>query len=149
MTAPARSEITWTEKLDIPPSEIRPVPEGRKNLRAGQLMLYPNGRALDDAIRAIPLGTFRTLKELRAELAETHGADITCPVTAGIVLRTVAEAAHEAISHGTPLEAIAPVWRVVDPKSPLLKKVTFDPAFILEQRFQESRPHESVIDRSR
>ncbi len=33
-------ETTWTEMLDEPPSvEIRPVREGRKNLRAGELML--------------------------------------------------------------------------------------------------------------
>lgn len=110
MAAPARSEMTWMEKLDIPASEVQPVPEGLKNLRAGQLMLYPNGRALDDAIRVIPLGIFRTLKELRAELAETHDADVTCPVTAGIALRAVAGAAHEAIFNGTPLDEIAPVW---------------------------------------
>ena len=53
---PASPEMTWLEKLDIPTSEIRPVSEGRKHLRTGQLMLYPNGRALDDAIRAIPGG---------------------------------------------------------------------------------------------
>jgi hypothetical protein len=118
-------------------AEVRPVPEGRKNLRAGQLMLFPNGRAVDTAIRAIPTGQTRTLKELRSALAQAHGADITCPVTTGIVLRTVAEAAHEAFASGKPLDEVSPVWRVLDAKAPTLKKVSFDPAFILAQRTRE------------
>ena len=45
----------WTDRLDVPEDiEIRPVPEGRRNLRAGLLMLFPNGRAVDAAVRAIP-----------------------------------------------------------------------------------------------
>lgn len=29
---------------------------------------------------------------------------------------------------------ITPVWRVLDAKAPTLKKVTFDPAFMIDQR---------------
>lgn len=130
---------TWAEKLDEPREiEIRPVPAGRKRLRAGQLMLYPNGRAVDTAIRAIPKGRAMNQKELRAALAHEHGADTVCPVTTGICLRTVAEAAYEAFAKGTPLEEVAPVWRVLDAKAPVLKKVSFDPAFILAQRRREA-----------
>lgn len=131
-------ELTWVEKLDVPHDvEVRPVREGRKNLRAGQLMLYPNARAVDDVVRKIPNGQARTPKELRTQLAKIHGADITCPVTTGICLRTVAEAAFEAFQNGTPLDDVTPVWRVLDGKSSTLKKLTFDPAFILDQRAQE------------
>jgi hypothetical protein len=130
--------MTWSEKLDVPREiEIRPVREGRKNLRAGQLMLYPNGRAVETAIRAIPSGQAITVKELRSALAQEYGADVVCPVTTGICLRTVAEAAHEAFSTGAPVEEVAPVWRVLDARSSTLKKVSFDPAFILEQRTRE------------
>ena len=132
--------ITWTEKLDVPGEiEIRPVQEGRKNLRAGQLMLYPNGRAVETAIRAIPSGQALTVKELRSALAREHGADIVCPVTTGICLRTVAEAAYEAFDAGAAITEIAPVWRVLDTRSSTLRKVSFDPAFILEQRAREGR----------
>ncbi len=132
-------ETTWTEMLDEPPSvEIRPVREGRKNLRAGQLMLYPNGRAVDAAIRAIPKGAAMSLKELRAALAAEHAAEITCPVTTAKCLRTVVEAAYEAFSSGTPAEEVTPVWRVLDAKAATLKKISFDPTFILEQRTREA-----------
>ncbi|MGH2562082.1 MAG: hypothetical protein ACRDJH_23735 [Thermomicrobiales bacterium] len=131
-------ETPWAEKLDEPRDiEIRPVAEGRKNLRAGQLMPYPNGRAVDAVIRAIPTGQAMTRKSLRDELARTHGADISCPVTTGICLRIVAEAAYEAFTNGTPIAEVAPVWRVLDPTAPVLKKVSFDPAFILDQRARE------------
>jgi hypothetical protein len=129
---------TWAEQLDLPPEvEIRPVAEGRRNLTAGQLMLYPNGRAVDAVIRSIPAGRTMTKKELRAELARRYGADVTCPVTTGKCLRAVAEAAHEALVAGAPITAVAPVWRVLDPEAPLLKKVSFDPAFIRDQRARE------------
>ena len=124
--------------LDDPAQpNVRPVPEGRKNLRAGQLMLYPSDGNVTAALRAIPAGQSRTVKELRAALATAHGADITCPVTTGIALRSVAEAAYAAFAAGMPLEDVAPVWRVLDARSPALKKVSFDPAFILAQRARE------------
>ena len=129
----------WADKLDVPRDiEIRPVPEGRKNLRAGQLMLFPNGRAVDAAVRAIPWGQAMTLKELRAELARKHNADITCPVTTGNCLRTVTEAAYEAFAAGTPIAEVTPVWRVLDARFPALKKASFDPGIILEQRSREA-----------
>jgi hypothetical protein len=134
-------EATWSQQLDIPlESEIRPVREGRKRLRAGLLMLYPNGRAVDTALRAIPAGQTRTVSELREEMARAHGADTVCPVTTGIALRTVAEAVYEDLSAGRPIAELAPVWRVLDAKAPTLKKVSFDPAFILEQRAREAGP---------
>jgi hypothetical protein len=137
---PVAQETPWSQQLDSPEeSEIRPVREGRKRLRAGLLMLYPNGRAVDAAIRAIPEGETQTVKELREELARAHGADTVCPVTTGIALRTVAEAAYEGICAGSPIEQVTPVWRVLDAKAPTLKKVSFDPAFILEQRAREAR----------
>jgi hypothetical protein len=132
-------EATWTEQLDVPAAiELRPVPEGRKKMQAGQLMLYPNGRAVDELVRTIPRGRAMTQKELRAELAQKHGADVVCPVTTGICLRTVAEAAYEAYTGGTPIDEVAPVWRVLDAKAPALNKVSFDPAFILDQRAREA-----------
>jgi hypothetical protein len=130
---------TWNQCLDDPAEiEVRPVPEGRKNLRAGQLMLFPNGRAVAEMIRTIPVGQAMTVKTLRTELAQHYGADITCPVTTGHCLRTVAEAAYESFAEGTPLAEVTPVWRVLDAKAPTLKKVSFDRAFILEQRTRES-----------
>ena len=63
-----------------------------------------------------------TTIEMRKALAGNHDADVTCPITTGFHLRTVAEAAFEDHEEGLPLEAITPVWRVLDKKAPTMKK---------------------------
>ena len=131
--------MSWNEHLDSSPTEIRPVREGRfKNITADQFMLYPNGRAVDTAVRAIPSGRTLTLNELRAELAAAHGAAITCPVTTARSLLVAAEAAREAYEGGAALAEIAPVWRVLDETSSILRRLSFDPSFLLEQRAREA-----------
>ncbi len=74
---------------------------------------------------------------MRSELAKQNRAAVACPVTTGIVLRTVVEAANEARAKGTNINNITPVWRVVDSKAAVLKKIAFDPKWILEQRALE------------
>lgn len=134
-------EMTWAAKLDEPrESELRPVEEGRRGLRAGDIMLYPNGRAVDDVIRTIPAGHAKTQKELRSALAERHAADITCPVTTRHALHTVVEAAYESAQSGTPLDQVTPVWRVADLTAPMLKRLSFDPDVLLAQRTREGLP---------
>ena len=38
------------------------------------------------------------------------------------------------------IEAITPFWRVIDKKAPIVKKRSFDYAFIAEQRHKEGLP---------
>ncbi len=131
--------LSWNERLDSSPTEIRPVREGRfKGLTASDLMLYPNGRDVDTVVRTIPAGHTRTLKELRAELSAAHGAAITCPVTTAKSLLVAAEAAREAYDGGAALADIAPVWRILDETSSILRRVSFDPSFLLAQRAREA-----------
>jgi hypothetical protein len=74
---------------------------------------------------------------MRRELAAMHGADAACPVSTAIFLRTVAEAAWDDIEAGKPVTAVAPFWRVVDPKSPLAKKLRAGSSWIEQQRAAE------------
>lgn len=78
-----------------------------------------------------------TPKEIRTKLANNYGADYVCPVTTGIALRIVAEAANEALEHGAPIDDVTSVWRVLDKQASVLKKLCFDQAFILDQRTRE------------
>lgn len=136
------AEMTWTERLDEPRQvELRPVEAGRRNLIAGQIMLYPNGRAIDDLIRTIPKGEPRSQKQLREELATVHGADVTCPVTTRRCLHVVTEAAYEAAQKGMPLDDVTPMWRITDLSQPMLRKLSFDPDFLLDRRAQEGLPN--------
>ena len=130
---------TWAERLAASDGiDIRPVPEGRRGMTPGKAMLYPSARMIDEAIRDVPVGETITPKELRASLADRHHAEYTCPVTTTMMLRIVAEAANEARQGGAAPGEIAPVWRVLDAKASALRKLTFDPAWILEERARES-----------
>ena len=131
--------MTWAERLAASDGvDIRPVPEGRRGMTPGKLMLYPSARMIHDAIREVPEGVTITPKELRALLADRYEAEYTCPVTTTMMLRIVAEASNEARDNGAAIEEIAPSWRVLDAKASALRKLTFDPGWILEERARES-----------
>jgi hypothetical protein len=134
------TQITsWAERLAASDGvDIRPVPEGRRGMTPGKLMLYPSAHMVYDAIRAVPEGQTITSKELRTSLADRYDVEYTCPVTTTMMLRIVAEAANEARQNGVGRDEIAPVWRVLDGKASALRKLTFDPAWILEERARES-----------
>lgn len=86
---------------------IEPVPPSmQKNCGTG-MMLIPQPWQVDALIRAIPEGQIATLNEIRQELAQRLGADVTCPLVAGISWGISAKAAEEQPEIG------APWWRVV------------------------------------
>jgi hypothetical protein len=131
-------EPTWKDRLEESSGiDIRPVPEGRTGMTPGKSMLYPSARMINEAIRAIPRGQSVTPNELRSELARRHDAEYTCPVTTTIMLRIVTEAANEAHRGGAPLTDITPVWRVLDKRASALRKLTFDPTYLLDERAEE------------
>jgi hypothetical protein len=133
------TDTTWAERLAASDGiDIRPVPEGRRGMTPGKAMLYPSARMVNDAIREIPAGQTVTPKELRATLAERHGAEYTCPVTTTMMLRIVAEATNEARNQGAQLDEVTPVWRVLDQRASALRKLTFDPAWIVAERDREA-----------
>ena len=133
------TDTTWAERLAASDGiDIRPVPEGRRGMTPGKAMLYPSARMVNDAIREIPAGKTVTPKELRATLAERHDAEYTCPVTTTMMLRIVAEAANEARDLGAPVSEVTPVWRVLDQRASALRKLTFDPAWIVAERDREA-----------
>ena len=129
---------TWTERRDGgKPPQVKPAPLDFAGMKKGEIMLIPTGKLIDDFIRAIPKGESMDQKELRRRLAQENGAQVACPITTGILLRIVAEAANEAHEQGAPLHDITPVWRVLDEKAPTVKKLSFDPAYLFEQRRRE------------
>ena len=126
---------TWTERLADPrPHVVKPAPIDIAGMKAGQIMLVPTARQVETFIRTIRRGRSMDVKALRAALAAANGAEVTCPITTGFHMRTVAEAAWEALASGTPIAKITPVWRVLDATSPTLPKLSFDTAFIRDRR---------------
>jgi hypothetical protein len=144
-----RKTKTWTERLhDAKAHQVKPAPIDIAGMKAGQIMLVPTALMVDVFIRTLPNGRSLSARQLRDALAAAHGAEVTCPITTGFHLRTVAEAAWEALAGGTPVHRLTPVWRVLPPDSLTLKKLSFDSAFIRHQRELEGLDTGPVAGRS-
>lgn len=131
----------WVAKMNAHTGvDIRPVPEGRRGMIPGRDMLYPSATMINEAILALPEGETITPRELRARLASEHDVTYTCPVTTTLMLRLVVEATNQVREAGAPLEQLTPIWRTLDPAASALKKLSFDPAWIIAQRKRESTP---------
>lgn len=129
---------SWTEKLNTGgPHEVKAAPISIAGMKAGEIMLVPTARQVDDFIRTLPEGKHMDVKTLRKSMAVQHGAQVTCPITTGFHLRTVAEAAYEAYRQTGNVNAITPFWRVLDARTPTLSKLSFGTAFVVEQRARE------------
>lgn len=128
----------WTDKLNTPGvNGVKPSPRSFSDVSEGQPMLVPTARQVDAFIRSIPEGVQMDVRALRTALALEHGAEVTCPVTMGYHLRTVAEAAHEALDRGAALAGITPFWRVLNAETPTTGRLSFGAAFVAEQRRRE------------
>ena len=91
---------------------------------------YPEGRMLVSSpdematvLRWIPRGRVLTLGTLRAYLAARHDADYTCPMSTGLFLRRLANAAETGDDSGAGAVGPIPTWRVVHDDGKLLAKL--------------------------
>lgn len=100
-------------------------------------MYISTPQEIDLYIQSIPYGRSKTIQQMREDLAKQNQADCTCPLTTGIFLRIVAEAAFEKINQGDGANA-TPFWRVIDEKASIVKKLSFDSSIINRMRNVES-----------
>lgn len=129
---------TWLDKLNEQrqPHTVK-LEKPFAGIPAESNLLIPSPKLIDEYIQLIGFGKRIDSKTMRNDLALEHNADFTCPVTTGIFLRIVAEANFEKLQQGKSIEEITPFWRVVEPNSPLSKKLTFGQEFIIRQRQAE------------
>ena len=115
---------SWHEKLHI---DHKPVVEVLKNpmggFPAGASMLISTPLEFKKLIEKIPEGQRVTLREIREKLAKRYKADASCPLTSGIFLRIVAEAAWDEIEQGKDPGEVTPFWRAIGRKDPIVKKL--------------------------
>lgn len=128
---------SWSDRLDQGEAVIKPTPRTVGDVVEGQSMLVPTARQVDDFIRSIPKGIEMDVRALRTALAQEHGAEVSCPVYTGYHLRTVAEAAHESLERGQPLDEITPFWRVLNENTPTTGRLSFGRDFVVGQRKAE------------
>ncbi len=97
------------EKIDGPDHlpQIKPAPANW----GGGSMVIVHPREVEAVMKKVRRGKVITLDEIRANLAEKHGADICCAMTAGIFVNLAALAAEEARDLGR--KRITPYWRTL------------------------------------
>lgn len=133
-----KTKKSWTEKLQSSrPHEVKPAPMDIAGMKKGEIMLIPSPAIVDAFIREIPAGKSMDVKTLRQKLARKYKAEVTCPITTGFHLRTVAEASLEAHQQGAALDEITPFWRVLDEQAPTTAKLSCGAAFVAKRRRQE------------
>jgi len=145
-----KSRKSWREKLEGKEAKVVPIPPKMRK-RFGSLgenatILIPRPLDVDALIRKVPRGKLVTQSQLRERLAHAAGADVACPITTGIFVRIVAEAAMEAESSrgGGGKSRITPYWRVVRDDGRLLEKLPGGPTAQAERLAAEGHQ----IDRS-
>ena len=110
---------SWAEKLKEKPKDlpkivvIKSSDKMAKTWGSGR-MLIATPMMVKEVVDKIPKGELLTVNDVREKLAKGYKekADTTCPMTTGIFLRFVAEAAEEDLQvRGK--KNISPYWRVL------------------------------------
>lgn len=129
---------SWQEKMNSPHSpHVVVLEKPMWGQPAGARVFVTHPSQVKAYIDKIPSGKSKTIPEMRATLAKRNHADETCPLTTGILVRIVAEAALEELRTGRKLSEITPFWRIMDEKSPTAKKLNGGAEFIAKQRKAE------------
>lgn len=132
---------TWNQKLNNPrPAEVETTTKAFAGIGVGATMLIPTPILVRDYVAAIPIGKSRTVDQMKRDLAAKFGAEVTCPLTTGIFIRIVAEAALEDLAQEKSLDEITPFWRLIAPKDKVVLKLTCGKEFIEDRRAAEGIP---------
>ena len=104
---------TWREKLedskDLP--RVEKITERMSKKWGTGTVVIPAPIEVDGLMRRVPIGRLTTINDIRAALAERHGATIGCPITTGIFTSFAARAAVERKQEGQ--SDITPYWRTL------------------------------------
>ena len=117
-----KTRKTWQEKL----ADSKDLPRvveitGKMSKRWGTgTIVIPAPREVDEIMGKVPRGKLITINQIRAVLAQKHGATIGCPMTTGIFVNIAAHAAEEAAAEGK--RGITPYWRTLKSKGELNEK---------------------------
>ena len=128
---------SWKDKMNINKSYVvKRLEKKFSDMKEGENMLIATPMIIDEYIKQVPKGINVNIKTLRRDLALTYNADTTCPLTTGIFIRIVSEAAYENFLNGD--RNITPFWRVVDHESKSASKLACGINFIKKRRIEEN-----------
>ena len=108
-----KTRTTWREKLadskGLP--KVAEITDKMSERWGTGTIIIPAPREVDEIMKQVPKGKLTTVSEIRAILAQKHGATIGCPLTTGIFAWVAANAAEEAAAEGE--KDITPYWRTL------------------------------------
>ena len=113
MSEKSKKRKSWQEKL----ADSKGLPKVEKitdkmSTRWGTgTVVIPAPKEVDKIMKKVPESKLITINEIRAILAQKHGATIGCPITTGIFAWIAAHAAEEAKVEGK--KNITPYWRTL------------------------------------
>ena len=127
---------SWNEKFESKSTHnIKVIEKDFWSQKAGDRMLIPTPKLIEDYVNQSEKGKSIDPIQMRIDLAAELGADFTCPMTTGIFTRIMAEKNLEV--HGENYETMTPFWRLVEPKSDLVKKLSCGKRVIQKLREDE------------
>jgi hypothetical protein len=109
-----KAGATWRQKLEQEhPSHGKkvPVPEPWQKRFGKGTMVIPRPLDIDKVMRGVHKGKLITVSQIRDQLAAQYKVQAACPMTTGIFMRIVAEAAAEDMRAGK--KRITPYWRAI------------------------------------
>ena len=113
MNSKGKPRMSWREKLadskGLP--RVEEITEKMSERWGTGTVVIPAPKEVDEIMREVPEGKLITINEIRAMLAQRHGATIACPITTGIFAWIAAHAAEEAAEEGD--KDITPYWRTL------------------------------------
>ncbi len=141
-----RTKLTWREKLNqskgLP--KVGPIGPTMQRQWGEGTVVVPAPREVDAIMKSVPKGKLITIQEIRAMLAERHGATIGCPLTVGIFAWIAAHAAEEDVQQRR--KNATPYWRTLKSGGFLNEKY---PGGVTAQKAKlESEGHE-IIERGK
>jgi len=109
----AKTKKTWREKVNEIEEKIHQItPEWEPRYGKGKLLI-PRAVDIERLIRNTKSGQLLTNNSIRAKLAKEKNVNVTDPMTTGIFLRIIAEAAEE--ERTSKSAKVTPYWRVLKP----------------------------------
>ena len=109
----AKLRKSWREKLaddkDLP--RVVEITDKMSQRWGTGTVAIPAPREVDEIMKNVPRGKLITINQIRAKLAQKHGASIGCPITTGIFVNIAARAAEEVAAEVK--ENITPYWRTL------------------------------------
>jgi hypothetical protein len=119
--------------------EIHIIDKAKCGLLAGQKMLIPTLTDIEEALVKLTPGAVISGVAFRALVAEPFGADGCCTFATNKALRSITEVACARIENGDSPVDVLPLWRVIDSKSTIAKRLHLNAARLGELLLLDAR----------